>query len=169
MNKVLAVVLAASFGVSVSACRDDAPVDAGESTATETPEQLAPPAGPASATSAAAPAQVVMPVTVSADAVTVGKAVGPDGGVTTSMAKYSVNDTVYASIPTSGRAPLSDVSVYWSYQDGTSHKQERKQIPSGEKYVNFSFAKADGLRPGKYTVQVDVGDVPVGIMDFSVQ
>lgn len=169
MNKVLVVVLTISLGMSLSACRDDAPVDAGESTATEAPEQLTPPAGPASATSAAAPAQAAMPVTVSADAVTVGKTVGPDGAVTTSVATYSVDDTVYASISTGGRAPLSDVSVYWTYQDGTSHKEERKRIPSGDKYVNFSFSKADGLRPGKYTVQMDVGDVPAGIIDFSVR
>ena len=166
MNKVLAVVIAASLGVSLSACRDDAAVDADEITATEMSEQPPP---PAAATSAAAPTQVVMPVTVSADAVTVGKAVGADGAVTTIVTTYSVADTVYASIPTSGHAPGSDVHVYWSYQDGSSHKEERKPIPSGDKYVNFHFSKADGLRVGKYTVQFDVAEVPVGIVDFSVQ
>ena len=165
MNKVLAVVMAASLGVSLSACSDDAAVDADVPTATEMSEQ--PP--PAAATSAAAPTQVVMPVTVSADAVTVGKAVGADGAATTIATTYSVADTVYASIPTSGHAPGSDVHVYWSYQDGSSHKEERKPIPSGDKYVNIHFSKADGLRLGKYTVQFDVAEVPVGIVDFSVQ
>ena len=57
--------------------------------------------------------------------------------------------------------------VYWTYQDGTSDKEEEKPV-AGD-IVNFSFSQADGMQPGAYNVQIDIDDVPVGIADFQVQ
>ena len=80
-----------------------------------------------------------------------------------------MSDTVYASVPTAGHAPGETVTVYWTHQDGGLDKEESKPIPAGAAYVNFSFAGTDGMRAGDYNVQADVADVPVGIVDFTVE
>ena len=117
---------------------------------------------------AAAP-EAVMPTVVSADAVALGNAIGPNGAVSSGKAVYSIGDTVYASIPTGGHAAGSEALIYWTFQDGYSHKEERKRIEAGAEHVDFAFSRADGMKAGKYSVQVDVADKPVGIVDFSVQ
>jgi predicted small lipoprotein YifL len=109
----------------------------------------------------------VEPVTVRADAIAVGHAVGPNQAVTAAKRAYGTGDTVYASMPTKGHKPGARGYVYWTYQDGRTHKEEAKPV-EGE-YLNFQFSQADGMKPGKYNVEIDIDDKPVGIVDFTVQ
>lgn len=106
------------------------------------------------------------PTTVAADAVIVGSALGPDQAAISPKPAYAAADTVYASASAAGRAGAI-ARVYWTYQDGTSDKEEEKPV-AGD-IVNFSFSQADGMQPGAYNVQIDIDDVPVGIADFQVQ
>lgn len=112
-----------------------------------------------------------VPVEVRADAIAAGHVLGANGAVAEGKpgAIYGTGDTIHASAPTRGQKPGADVSVYWTYQDGRTHKEEMKTLGAGEQYVNFSFAKADGMRPGKYNVQIDFDFKPVGIVDFQVK
>ena len=48
-------------------------------------------------------------------------------------------------------------------------KEETQEIPAGAAYVNFAFSGADGMRAGRYNVQADVADMPVGLVDFTVE
>lgn len=153
MNKVLVLLVAGGFAVSLSACKNEAALD-------ETDPQAS------AAGSAATPAQAAVPAT---DEVMVGKAVGPDGAVTTAVAMYSPGDTVHASIPTSTYAAGSDVAVYWNFQDGSSVMEEHRPIQPGERYVTFNLSNPNGLRPGKYTVRMDVDKKPVEVVDFFVK
>lgn len=134
-----------------------------------------PPAAPApDAASAAAvkaedqapPDQRVDTVTVTADAVTVGSALGPNQAATAPKPVYATTDTVYASASARGHSGAT-ARVYWTYQDGTSHKEEEKAV-AGD-VINFSFSQADGMKAGAYNVEIDLNDVPVGIADFKVQ
>jgi len=104
--------------------------------------------------------------TLSADAIRVGAALGPDQAATAPKPAYTTADTIYASALSAGRAGAL-ARVYWTYQDGTSHKEEEKPVEGN--VVSFGFSQADGLRAGAYTVQIDIDDVPVGIADFTVQ
>lgn len=103
------------------------------------------------------------------NAVAVGSALGSNGAVQAPKRSYAVADTVYASVPTAGHAPDDSVTVYWTHEDGGVDKEETKPVPAGAAYVNFSFSEADGMRAGDYNVQVDVNDVPVGLVDFTVE
>lgn len=105
----------------------------------------------------------------SPNAVAVGSALAGNGAVQAPKAGYATSETVYASVPTSGRAQGDTVTVYWTHEDGKVDKQEQKQLDAGVDYVNFAFSGADGMRAGEYNVQADVNNVPVGIADFTVQ
>ena len=70
-------------------------------------------------------------------------------------------------MPTKGHAPGAKGYVYWTYQDGRTHKEEAKPV-AGE-FLSFQFSQADGMKPGKYNVEIDINDKPVGIVDFTVQ
>ena len=67
-----------------------------------------------------------------------------------------------------GQSVANGLRSYWTYEDGRTHKEERRKL-AGERYVRFSFAKADGMKPGKYNAQIDVNMVPVGITDFVIK
>lgn len=150
--------------LALGACRKDepAPVDPA---ATEVVEDLPP--GQPPTPPIEPPADAVMPVTVSADAVAVGSSQGPDQMATTPKASYALGDTVYASARTGNYPKGAIARVYWTYSDGVSHKEEEKKI-SGD-VIDFSFTQADGMKAGKYNVEIDVNDVPVGIVDFVVK
>jgi hypothetical protein len=118
----------------------------------------APPPGPATS----AP---IEPVTVSADAVRVGTALDAAGAASGAKPAFSTSDTVYASLSAKGRTGTA--KVYWTGADGLSAKEEEKAL-SGEN-VSFQFSRADGMKAGKYNVEIDVDGVPAGIVDFTVQ
>lgn len=162
MSKLRTVLFAVAACAALAACKMDAADPAADMTAPQpvieegpTSEQ-APPVEP--------PADAVMPVTVSADAVKVGSSLGPDQAASAPKPSYSLADTVYASARTSGRGTAY---VYWTYEDGISHKDEQKPV-SGN-IVSFEFNQADGMKPGKYNVEIGVDDKPIGIVDFVVR
>ena len=84
-------------------------------------------------------------------------------------AQFTLADSIYASASVSGKPAGATASVFWTYQDGTAHKQESKKLAGGQQSVWFSFTKADGMKPGKYNVEIDVDMKPVGIADFQVK
>lgn len=113
--------------------------------------------------------QVAEEVVLDSNAVAVGSATNPDGAVSAGKATYTVDDTIYASVPVGGYGPGKEVIIYWFSSAGVSVKDERKAIPGGAKFVNFSLSKADGMKPGSYTAQIDIDDTPVGMADFIVK
>ncbi|WP_447585095.1 hypothetical protein [Pseudoxanthomonas mexicana] len=162
---LLAMALAACGGSSDQMNADDAALF-GEDAAAQSD------AATAAAAPAAAPApvqQTVEQVVLANDAVMVGSAVGADGAVSAAKSAYATSDTVYASVPVGGYPPGKEVAMYWFSSKGGSIKDERKPIPAGAKFVNFSLGKADGLVAGSYTAQADIDDNPVGMADFSVK
>ncbi|HET7656029.1 MAG TPA: hypothetical protein VFK18_03430 [Luteimonas sp.] len=108
----------------------------------------------------------LQPVAVSADAVAVGSAAAADGRAIAAKAEYTLADTIHASAATAGKAGAS-AHVYWTYEDGNAIKEEEKPV-NGD-VVAFSLSAADGMKPGKYNVQIDLDGVPVGITDFVVK
>ena len=147
------------------ACRKEAEVPTQVDVPEPVVEEIAP--GQPSAPPLEPPADAVVPVTVSADAVKVGSSLGSDQGATAAKRNHSLNDTVYASARVGGAASGSTAYVYWTYQDGMSHKEEQKPV-SGS-IVNFDFKRADGMKAGRYNVEIGVDDKPIGIVDFVVQ
>ena len=141
----------------------------------EAPKPAAPVAPPAATTvdplaePPPTPEPGEVPVEVRADAIAAGHVLGPNGAVSEAKSVYAIGDTVYASMPIRGQKAGSEIGVYWTYQDGTTHKEETKPLPPGAQFVNFAFSKSDGMRAGNYNVQIDVDFKPIGIVDFKVK
>jgi hypothetical protein len=107
----------------------------------------------------------IEPVAVAADAVRVGTSLDPSGAAAGAKPAYSTADTVYASLSAKGRTGTA--KVYWTAPNGLSAKEEEKPVAGDN--VNFGFSRADGMKAGKYNVEIDVDGVPAGIVDFTVQ
>ncbi len=127
-------------------------------------------AGKSTDVAASAPVQqAAEQVTLSSNAVALGSALSADGAVSQVKQAYASGDTVYASVPVGGYGTGKEVTIYWFSAKGGSVKSEHKPIPAGAKFVSFSLSKADGMEAGGYTAQVDIGDAPVGMADFTVK
>lgn len=166
MKILHSLTMAAACVLLLSACGRD-PASEDEDLFTEQAE----PAQPAQAAAPAGAVQEpvgVQPTVLRDDALLIGNAVGANGAVNATKPAYTLDDTLYASVPAGGYPSGTEVTIYWFGPGGTSIKEERKAIPAGAGFVNFSLSRADGMTAGQYTAQVDVGDMPVGIVNFSV-
>ena len=119
------------------------------------------------APAAARDAGEVGQVTVPADAVAVGSALGQDGRAAAPKSAYTLADTIHATASVGAAGPGSTAHVYWTFENGMTVKEEDK--PATGAIVSFSLSAADGMKPGRYNVQIDLDGVPVGIADFVVQ
>ena len=165
MRKFTATLLISTLALSLGACKKDAEPAPAPVTEEQAAQEAANEAFPPLPVEP--PADAVLPVTVAADAFKIGSTVGANSEAAMPKPAYAIGDTVYASLPARRYRKGSTANVYWTYQDGLSQKEETKEI-SGE-FVTFAFSKADGMKPGKYNVEIGVDDKPVGIVDFVVQ
>lgn len=172
MNLSRNVSLFAALALGLAACSKEGSDDL---TAQPSPSgSIAPAAGstPPTAQIPPPPAPVeekIMPAEVSANAIAVGKM--QDGKVVRSPSNvFTTADTVYAGAMVNGQKAGAKVVVYWTYQDGRSHKMETQKLGSNDAQpVSFAFTAADGMKPGKYNVEIDVDMIPIGIADFQVK
>ncbi len=160
LPSMLALALSACGGSSDELNQDDAALLEGAAPVEETPA-TAPDAGPEPV--------VVEEVVLANDVVAVGSAVGADGAISAKKSTYLPGDTVHAAVSLAGHPAGKEAAIYWFSSNGVSIKGERKPIPAGAKFVNFSLDKASGMEPGSYTAQVDIDDTPVGMADFVVK
>ena len=166
MKNLSPLICAATLALALAACNKQGP-EMPQAPADATPADTAAKPDEAPRDLADTNVDKVQTVTVRADAIAVGNVIGPNQAVTAGKRTYATGDTVYASMPTRGQPAGATAQVYWTYQDGLTHKEESKPV-TGE-YLNFQFSQADGMKPGKYNVEIDVNDKPVGIVDFTVQ
>lgn len=164
MKSLHSLILITSFGL-LAACSEGAPEPATETgVAADAAKQ--PPSNGAPIVDAPKPEE--LPTEVLADAIAAGSALGANGAVSAAKTRYGIGETVYASAPAGGHPAGSKFNVYWTYQDGTTHKEESKPLPPAAEYINFQFSSADGMKPGKYNVQIDFDFTPIGITEFTV-
>ena len=108
-------------------------------------------------------------VEISDGPISLGTAVEADGSVTAQVRTFDSSDVVHASMPLDGVSGDSPISVYWTAQDGDTLKEEMVDVPAGKDHVTFHFSSEDGMKAGKYSVQMDVNFRPVGLVDFEVR
>jgi hypothetical protein len=117
--------------------------------------------------SASMPPPASGPVTVVA--VDLGRGIGYDKQVTEKAEIFKPNDTIYASIHTSGVSPSAKLGVKWTFQDGQVVDQSEQVIaPDGAAATEFHITKPDGFPAGNYKLEVFVDGSPVQTRDFKV-
>lgn len=107
------------------------------------------------------------PVAVSS--VNLGRAVGADKRVTGETTRFGRNDTIYASVATSGTGS-GTLTARWTYQDGQVVDESTQPISAtGPAVTEFHVSKPSGWPAGNYKVEVSLNGSPSQAKDFSVQ
>ena len=102
-------------------------------------------------------------------AVDLGRTIDADKQVAERVDVFRPNDTIYASIRTSGVSPSTRLGVKWTYQDGQVVDQSEQMIaPDGAATTEFHITKPDGFPAGDYKVEIFVDGSPVQSKDFKV-
>lgn len=110
----------------------------------------------------------VAPVSVAA--VEVGRSVGGDKRITEKVEVFRPNDTIYASVVTTGTAPSASLKARWTFEDGQVVDESEQTIaPTGDEATEFHISKPDGWPAGKYHVEILLNGTPVQTKDFEVK
>jgi hypothetical protein len=122
-------------------------------------------------TPAPAPAPAPEPAGVSAGSITLGKAVDADKKITTPSEAFAKNDTIYASVDTTGSGTAT-LKAKWTYMKGaettTVNEESQTIMPTGPATTEFHIQKPGGWPAGDYRVEVFLDDKSVGVKDFKV-
>jgi len=99
-----------------------------------------------------------------------GRAVGGDKRVTDKTDEFKPNDTIYATVLTSGTSASSTLKARWTYQDGQVVEESEQAIaPTGDAANEFHISKPDGWPTGKYRVEIFLDGNPTQAKDFTVK
>lgn len=100
-----------------------------------------------------------------------GKSIGNDNRVTEATDAFHPNETIYASIVTTGSASTAELKTRFTFQDGQVVEESTRTIaPSGgEAATEFHISKPDGFPVGKYRVEVFVNGAQAGTKEFEVR
>lgn len=148
-RSLTALTLAAVVG-NVAACKKKAePVD----TTTTAPTTSAPATTPLAVTS-----------------VNLGKSLGPDKRVTSESTQFGTNDTIYASVATTGSGTGGTLAARWTYQDGQVVDETTQSVAAaGPAVTEFHVSKPSGWPVGSYKVEVMLNGASVQSKEFRVQ
>lgn len=113
----------------------------------------------------------VAPAGVAVSAITLGNAVGADKKVAAALETLGRNDTIYASVDTTGTGSAT-LRARWTYvQGGQSIPVNEETQPidaTGPATTEFHISKPDGWPSGEYLVELFVNDMPSGSKRFTV-
>jgi hypothetical protein len=102
--------------------------------------------------------------------VTLGSGVGTDKKVTGESATFKPNDTIYASVHTTGTGTNTPITARWTFGNAQQVSESTETVsPTGDAYTEFHVSKPGGWPVGKYTVHVLVNGQEVSAKEFTVQ
>ena len=101
-------------------------------------------------------------------ALDLGRNIGTDKQVTERVETFKPNDTIYASIHTSGSAPSSTMSVKWTDPNGQVVDQSEQPIVTTDSNAMEFHLSKPGLPAGTYKVEVFVDGNSVQSKEFKV-
>ena len=110
------------------------------------------------------------PAALSVVDIDMGRHIGPDKKITDGTDDFAPNDTIYASVHTSGTANNSPVMARWTFQDGSVVDEQTHNVTTTEDtYTEFHIAKPGGFPKGKYTVHIMIDGREVRTKDVTVE
>jgi hypothetical protein len=109
---------------------------------------------------------------VTAGTITLGKAVGPDKKITAPAETFARNDTLYASVDTTGTGTAT-LKARWTYRKGAEstvvEELTETIMPTGPATTEFHISKSDGWPAGDYQVEIFLDDKSIGTRSFTVK
>jgi len=107
--------------------------------------------------------------TVGVADVAVGRHVDAGKRVADATSEFTPNDTVYASVHTTGDRTMK-LTARWTFQDGQIVDEHSETIsPRGDAYTEFHIVKPSGWPVGKYTLHVLLDGAAAQTKDFTVK
>jgi hypothetical protein len=158
MHKIYALGLLAALILALNACG----------------KKEEPPKPQATPAPTSVPSPVPSPPTAGVTVVTItlGNAIGADKKVTQAADTFGKQDTIYASVNTTGAgtAPLKAKWTYLTSGKETTVKEDTQTIaPTGPASSEFHISKPDGWPAGNYQVEIFVADKSAGTKTFTVK
>jgi hypothetical protein len=102
--------------------------------------------------------------------VTMGRALGSDKSVTDRTETFQPNDTIYASVATTGSAQSATLRARWTFEDGQLVDEATRTIaPNDRERTEFHISKPDGWPAGKYKLEVFLDDRAAEAKTFEVK
>jgi len=106
---------------------------------------------------------------VAVTSMNLGRSIGPDKRVVSETTQFGVNDTIYASVATSGTGSAT-LAARWTYQDGQVVDETTQSISAaGPATTEFHVSKPSGWPSGNYRVEVMLNGTASQSKEFSVQ
>ncbi|MDH5511691.1 MAG: hypothetical protein OEY27_00610 [Gammaproteobacteria bacterium] len=124
---------------------------------------------------AAVPAPVTQPAPapagVTVSNISLGNAIGADKRVVASTSSFSKNDTVYASVETTGSGKAT-LMAKWTYHKGDMTAPVKENVmdiaADGPAVNEFHISMPTGLPPGNYQVEIFADNKSAGVSKFTV-
>ena len=98
--------------------------------------------------------------------VALGRSIGADNMVVEEVGEFAPNDTIYATVETSGTGS-GTLEARWTFEDGQV-VDEGSQSVSGAQVTEFHVSKPDGWPPGHYEVVISLDGNEVERNGFDV-
>lgn len=99
-----------------------------------------------------------------------GRHIGADKRISDKTDDFAPNDTLYASVHTSGAATNQTVVGRWTFQDGQTIDEHSQSIsPTGDAYTEFHVVKPSAWPKGKYTFHFLVNGNEARTKDITVK
>lgn len=98
------------------------------------------------------------PALPSLSAITLGKGVGADKRITAAADTFSVRDTIYVSVATTGAAENTKLKAVWMMGAEKVHEDSTMVNLSGPAQTEFHIARPKAWPKGSYQVTVTLND-----------
>ena len=157
MKTTHTLLLALALATSLAACKKDEPAPAASALSADV-------SAPAMTSPAAPPA-----ATVTISKIDLGSAVGTDMTVAAPAALFKSNDTIYAAVSTTGSGSNVALKARWMDEHGSVVNQTTQILnPAGPAVTDFNLQPGEGLKQGKYKVEVFIDNKSAGTSEFTV-
>ena len=105
---------------------------------------------------------------IRATGIQLGRSINPDGTVGGHTTRFKPNDTIYASVRTTGSGSAT-ISARWMFAGRLVGEPRRDVRYRGDAATEFHIQNTTGLPPGDYTVELFVDGVSAGAREFRVE
>ena len=103
-----------------------------------------------------------------ASTIQLGRSLNPDNTVSGHTTRFKPDDTIYASVLTTGSGSAT-IAARWTYA-GRVVSEPRKEVQyRGDAATEFHLENNAGFPPGDYSVEILVNGKPVGTRTFRVE
>lgn len=105
---------------------------------------------------------------IRATGIQLGRSINPDGTVGGHTTRFKPNDTIYASVLTTGSGAAT-ISARWTYAGRVVGEPRREVRYRGDAATEFHIQNNGGFPPGDYSVELFVNGASAGSRTFRIE